>query len=235
LLPLRQQSLDARLQHAHKSSFRSCAGHERVEYLADPVAHGDRRQSVRHFALNFSRPGSEVILQYWMLASQGRDGYRQIMQGAQEIATYISGEIAEMGPYRLISEGRELPVFAFALKQDVNRLAEVVVTEPTGSETQVVARSGDHDIVCVFRERVMPKPGEYGPDPGGSITQWHMHDNVCFSAGGMVVGVLSPFGTCPAGSFNAPTAYMMHVWTAGNPNGAFGELNNAWVARLVAQ
>jgi len=38
--------------------------------------------------------------------------------------------------------------------------AEVVVIEPTGSETQVVARSGDHDIVCVFRERVMPKPGE---------------------------------------------------------------------------
>src|SRR3954468_9517272 len=38
--------------------------------------------------------------------------------------------------------------------------AEVVVTEPTGSETQVVARTGDHDIVCVFRERVMPKPGE---------------------------------------------------------------------------
>jgi multiple sugar transport system ATP-binding protein len=38
--------------------------------------------------------------------------------------------------------------------------AEVVVIEPTGSETQVVARSGDHDIVCVFRDRVMPKPGE---------------------------------------------------------------------------
>ncbi len=38
--------------------------------------------------------------------------------------------------------------------------AEVVVIEPTGSETQVVARSGHNDIVCVFRERVMPKPGE---------------------------------------------------------------------------
>ncbi len=39
------------------------------------------------FALNFSRPGSEVIVQYWMLASQGREGYRRIMQGAQDVAT----------------------------------------------------------------------------------------------------------------------------------------------------
>ncbi len=72
------------------------------------------------FALNFSRPGSQVVAQYLMLTSQGREGYRNIMQGAQNIATYLSGEIAKIGPYRLISEGRELPVFAFALTQERN-------------------------------------------------------------------------------------------------------------------
>ena len=38
------------------------------------------------FALNFSRPGSEVIAQYFMFMTLGRDGYRRVMQGAQDVA-----------------------------------------------------------------------------------------------------------------------------------------------------
>jgi multiple sugar transport system ATP-binding protein len=37
---------------------------------------------------------------------------------------------------------------------------EVVVVEPTGSETQVVVKVGTQDLVCLFRERVSAKPGE---------------------------------------------------------------------------
>jgi multiple sugar transport system ATP-binding protein len=52
---------------------------------------------------------------------------------------------------------------------DPNGLAaEVVVVEPTGSETQVVARVGGQDLVCVFRERITAGPGEtimISPDP----------------------------------------------------------------------
>jgi glutamate decarboxylase len=71
------------------------------------------------FALNFSRPGSEVIAQYLMLTGLGREGYREVMQTAQEIAMYLSSEIAKIGRYRLISDGSELPVFAFALAPEV--------------------------------------------------------------------------------------------------------------------
>jgi multiple sugar transport system ATP-binding protein len=38
--------------------------------------------------------------------------------------------------------------------------AEVQVVEPTGSETQVVAKLGGADIIAVFRERHVFKPGE---------------------------------------------------------------------------
>ena len=38
--------------------------------------------------------------------------------------------------------------------------AEVVVVEPTGSETQVVARHGGEEITCLFRERITARPGE---------------------------------------------------------------------------
>jgi hypothetical protein len=46
--------------------------------------------------------------------------------------------------------------------------AEVVVVEPTGSETQVVVRLKGEEMVCVFRERITAKPGEtikILPDP----------------------------------------------------------------------
>jgi glutamate decarboxylase len=71
------------------------------------------------FALNFSRPGSEVVAQYYMFTTLGREGYRRVMQGAQDVATHLSSGIAAMGPYQLITEGRDLPVFAFALNPDV--------------------------------------------------------------------------------------------------------------------
>jgi multiple sugar transport system ATP-binding protein len=38
--------------------------------------------------------------------------------------------------------------------------AEVVTLEPTGSETQVVARYAGHEIMGAFRERITAKPGE---------------------------------------------------------------------------
>jgi multiple sugar transport system ATP-binding protein len=38
--------------------------------------------------------------------------------------------------------------------------AQVVVTEPTGSEVQVLAKHGADDVVAVFRERFMPEPDQ---------------------------------------------------------------------------
>ena len=51
---------------------------------------------------------------------------------------------------------------------DQGLLSDVVVAEPTGSETQVVVRLNGQDMVCVFRERITAKPGEkirILPDP----------------------------------------------------------------------
>jgi multiple sugar transport system ATP-binding protein len=45
---------------------------------------------------------------------------------------------------------------------------EVVVVEPTGSETQVVVRSDGQEMIAIFRDRVMARPGEtirVAPDP----------------------------------------------------------------------
>ncbi|MDF2810191.1 MAG: sugar transporter ATP-binding protein [Microvirga sp.] len=38
--------------------------------------------------------------------------------------------------------------------------ATIRVVEPTGSETQVTATLGGHEILCVFRDRIAARPGE---------------------------------------------------------------------------
>jgi glutamate decarboxylase len=71
------------------------------------------------FALNFSRPGSQVIGQYYMFISLGMEGYRRVMRNAQSVAKQLSSGIAKLAPYELITDGSDLPVFAFALKPEV--------------------------------------------------------------------------------------------------------------------
>jgi glutamate decarboxylase len=71
------------------------------------------------FALNFSRPGSEVIAQYFMFASLGHNGYRKVISRCQEVAMHLSSQIASIGPYKLLTDGSDLPVFAFTLKDGI--------------------------------------------------------------------------------------------------------------------
>ena len=67
------------------------------------------------FALNFSRPGGQVAAQYYNFLRLGFEGYREIQLACQQVATYLAGQIADMGPFALLSDGTELPVLAFRL------------------------------------------------------------------------------------------------------------------------
>jgi glutamate decarboxylase len=76
--------------------------------------------SMPTFALNFSRPGSEVIAQYFMLLSLGAEGYRNIQGASSQVAQHIAHGVANLGPYRLITDGSDLPVFAFTTAPEVS-------------------------------------------------------------------------------------------------------------------
>jgi glutamate decarboxylase len=71
------------------------------------------------FALNFSRPGSQVIAQYYNFLRLGHEGYRAVQQGCQDVALRLSSAIAQIGPFELLTDGSDLPVFAFRLREDV--------------------------------------------------------------------------------------------------------------------
>jgi glutamate decarboxylase len=82
-----------------------------VNYLGD---------NMPTFALNFSRPGAQVVAQYYNFLRLGFDGYRRVHGYAREVATRLADRIAEVGPFELLTRGDELPVFAFQLAGDVD-------------------------------------------------------------------------------------------------------------------
>jgi glutamate decarboxylase len=70
------------------------------------------------FALNFSRSGAQVAAQYYNFLRLGFDGYRRVQQACQDVALHMSSRIAGMGPFELLTDGSDLPVFAFKLAGD---------------------------------------------------------------------------------------------------------------------
>ena len=68
------------------------------------------------FSLNFSRAASPVIAQYYTMVRLGRDGFRRVQQACRDTACWLADEIARMGPFELLTDGRTIPVFAFKLK-----------------------------------------------------------------------------------------------------------------------
>ncbi len=71
------------------------------------------------FALNFSRPGAQVIGQYYEFIRLGREGFTAVQRAARDAAMGLSAELASRPEFRLITDGSELPVFAFTTADDV--------------------------------------------------------------------------------------------------------------------
>lgn len=71
------------------------------------------------FALNFSRPGAQVVAQYYTFLRLGREGYRAVQQTTRDVARGLATRIEALGDFRLLTRGDELPVFAFTTAPEV--------------------------------------------------------------------------------------------------------------------
>jgi glutamate decarboxylase len=72
------------------------------------------------FTLNFSRPGNQIVGQYYNFLRLGREGYTRVMEALREVAMRISGAIGEMDVFEIVSDGSAIPVLAFKLRDDVS-------------------------------------------------------------------------------------------------------------------
>jgi glutamate decarboxylase len=57
------------------------------------------------FALNFSRPGGEIICQYYNFLRLGKQGYREIQSECSAIGKELAAKIAALGPFEIIYDG----------------------------------------------------------------------------------------------------------------------------------
>jgi hypothetical protein len=79
------------------------------------------------------------------------------------------------------------------------------------------SRSGPVLLGAMFQ---MQHIGQFGPDPGGPLTAWHQHENICFTPFGFEFSFMTPYATCPLGSIDISVSPMLHVWfykTSGGP------------------
>jgi glutamate decarboxylase len=140
------------------------------------------------FALNFSRPGAQVVLQYFQFLRLGREGFRLVQQACQDVAVHIAETLASMSQFSLVSSGRDLPVVTFTMgpaitKYDVYDVSRKLrergwlvpaYTMPPKREDlavlRVVVRNGfSHDMADLFlrdlRSAVDWLDGLSGPMP----------------------------------------------------------------------
>ncbi|WTX00288.1 glutamate decarboxylase [Streptomycetaceae bacterium NBC_01309] len=79
----------------------------RVNYLG-----GD----IPTFALNFSRPGGEIVAQYYTFLRLGRSGFQRVQQACADTAQFLAAQIADMGPFTLLYDGDgALPAVSYTL------------------------------------------------------------------------------------------------------------------------
>ncbi|MDH2387589.1 glutamate decarboxylase [Streptomyces sp. HNM0663] len=71
------------------------------------------------FALNFSRPGAQVVAQYYTFLRLGREGYQAVQQTSRDVARGLAENIMALGDFRLLTRGDQLPVFALTTAPDV--------------------------------------------------------------------------------------------------------------------
>ena len=130
------------------------------------------------------------------------------------VSKYKDLNVAKAAGYVPITDPR-YPVVHYL---NLSYMRSQYVLDPNHVQSLVYA-STPYGPVLVAAMYLMPSVGEDGPMPGGCLTQWHAHTNLCT---GGETGTISGFqsdGTCPSGEHPLLTPEMLHVWQVPVPGG----------------
>ncbi|MCU0827793.1 MAG: sn-glycerol-3-phosphate ABC transporter ATP-binding protein UgpC [Tabrizicola sp.] len=143
--------------------------HDQIEAMtmADKIVvmQGGRIEQVGAPLELYDRPANTFVASF--IGSPAMNMLPGVVQnGAVAI---VGGGRLPLPPGMSIAEGREV---TYGIRPEHLGVAEgiagtVAVVEPTGSETHVVLRSGEREVVAMFRDRVAFRPGDnltFAPD-----------------------------------------------------------------------
>lgn len=116
------------------------------------------------FALNFSRPGGQIIAQYYNFLRLGREGYHKIQSACYSSAAHLARKIPQLGPFEIIYDGdmqRGIPAVAwtFAEGADAKYSLYDLAEKLRSRGWQVPAYSMPADRTDLVVQRVLVRHG----------------------------------------------------------------------------
>ena len=75
------------------------------------------------FALNFSRPGGQIVATYYNFLRLGREGFRKIHQACYDTTMWLADQIGDLGPFEILYNGdpqHGIPCTSWKLKEGVD-------------------------------------------------------------------------------------------------------------------
>ena len=151
--------------------------------MATPNCTAEPTVAQQKAAVNLVDQTVATAAPYKSLAAAKAAGYVPVTRPGQKVVHYINPSIYRQGP---VLDPNNIPVLVYVNTSHGAVLSAAMYLTP--------------------RSSAAARP----PQPGGCLTQWHIHTDLCFSTG-RVVGNNNA-GACSAGSFNQTTQPMMHVW-----------------------
>jgi glutamate decarboxylase len=83
-----------------------------------------------NYSLNFSRPSTSVILQYFAFLRLGREGYKEIVQTVLENATALGAKLSAIDGLEPLTDGTEFPIVALRAsdpaKTNLNHVSQLL-------------------------------------------------------------------------------------------------------------
>lgn len=111
------------------------------------------------FTLNFSRPGNQVVGQYYNFLRMGRDGYTEVMRSLSDTARWLSHQLTATGRFEVISDGSAIPVISFRLSGEPGYTEFGVSHELRTFGWQVPAYTMPEDTTDVTVLRIVVREG----------------------------------------------------------------------------
>ena len=138
--------------------------------------------------------------------------------------------VAEAAGFRSIGDG------GTGIEHFINRenMADDVILDPDVPESLVYDTSeGGRRLVAAMYMTTPGLPLEQVPDVGGKLTQWHTHNNLCYTPEGKIGGLTDADGNCAAGLVKPVETPMIHVWIEKHPCGPFAALEGIGGGRIL--
>jgi hypothetical protein len=148
--------------------------------MAEPNCTAQPTTAQQQAAVNLVNQTVAAAHKYTSLATAKAAGYVPVTRSGARIVHYINPAYYRSGA---LLKPNEIPALVYVNTAHGAVLSAAMYLDPSG---------------------VTP------PQPGGCLTQWHIHTDLCFSSG-RVVGT-NTNGSCATGSTNHVTQPMMHVW-----------------------